>query len=843
MKKINKKGQNIKAILGPTNTGKTFYAMDRMLSHKTGMIGFPLRLLARENYEKAIILAGNENVALVTGEEKIIPDQAKYFCCTVESMPIERRVCFLCVDEIQLASDKDRGHIFTDRLLNARGSEETVFLGSEIIKTLIEKLLPNCKIETRPRLSKLSYSGIKKITRLEEKSAIVTFSIPEIYRIADTVRSLKGGAAVVMGALSPKTRNSQVDMFQNNQVDYIVATDAIGMGLNLNINHVAFAATAKFDGKRMENLQTNEIAQIAGRAGRSSKNGTFGVIDNNLKFEKSVVESIENHNFPLIKHIWWRNSNLNFNSVQCLVHSLEMSSPSIHLKKKGNALDLITLINFSKLDYIKKIRISDNDVKLLWDICQIPDFVNSFSDKYFNLLKKLFQILLDRRLSNDWINNQIKIFDKYDGEIDSLLNRIANIRTWTYITNKSNWIEEAEYWQTKTKSIEDKLSDVLHERLTKKFVDKKMTMLTKKMNEKTPLTTSVKFDGKVFVEEQEVGQLKSFKFIPIISKSDQTRKLLTVARKALSDEISRRIKDFLSSSENSIKINFDGVVLWMGDAIGKLAKGKEIYYPTFILDDLEMLSIDQKRIIEKKTNEFIKKQIFSIFKDAILLKTTNLDLSITKNIKAITFQVYEGVGCAITENLPFEINKLTLQEKKVLANLGIRLGVKSIYSPNLIKPNAINLKAILWLIFHKLSTNNIIFNEGRVKLKLDKNMPIDFYKFIGFKTFKTFCLRVDIFEKLLVQIRTISKKSPFKMNSSMLSIAGATILEMLEILESQNFVVKQKKSSENPKIDDYLFGKKRNLKKFFSTKIDKSFKSKQNINSPFSVLKSLKIHK
>ncbi len=436
---------SVKALLGPTNTGKTYYAMDRMLSHNSGIIGFPLRLLARENYEKAVVQVGKENVALVTGEEKIIPPQARYFCCTVESMPLERSFSFVSIDEIQLAADPERGHVFTDRILNARGTEETIFLGAETIRPLLQKILSNCIVEIRPRLSTLSYIGVKKITRLKPRSAVVAFSVPEVYRIAELVRTKKGGAAIVMGALSPRTRNSQVELYQNGQVDYLIATDAIGMGLNMDIDHVAFASDNKFDGNFLRHLTAPEIAQIAGRAGRHSRNGTFGVVEDNLKFDEDTIDQIENHSFSPLKRIWWRNAELNFSSLKKLINSLDAAPPFNFMRKKVGALDALCLNHLSEVDSIKNKINSKEALFLLWNVCQIPDFSNSLSGMHFNLLEKTFELLLKGKLDNDWIKSQIERHDRLDGEIDTLLNRISNIRTWTFITNRKSWLDEPEY--------------------------------------------------------------------------------------------------------------------------------------------------------------------------------------------------------------------------------------------------------------------------------------------------------------------------------------------------------------------------------------------------------------
>ncbi len=432
----------IVAILGPTNTGKTYMAIEKMMEFNSGIFGFPLRLLAREVYDKCVLKLGSEKVALITGEEKILPSSAQYFICTVESMPKDKVVDFVAVDEIQMCADRERGHIFTDRLLNSRGELLTMFLGSQIMKNIISDLVTGVEFVKQERFSKLTFNGHKKISRLKRKTALIAFSIEEVYALAELIRRQKGGAAVVMGSLSPKTRNSQVDLYQNGQVDYLIATDAIGMGLNLDIDHVAFASNFKFDGSIYRSLSPNEIAQIAGRAGRFSKNGTFGVIDNQLTLDKKLVEMVEKHEFPSLLNIWWRNSKLDFSSIRALIKSLEIPSSSKFLKRKGNALDLISLSNMSKLNVVKKNQYNKFLVSLLWDICQIPDFGNIYSDRHFNLLETLFNYLIEGKIDNNWMKSQIVGLNRIDGEIETLINRIANIRTWTYITNKNNWIND-----------------------------------------------------------------------------------------------------------------------------------------------------------------------------------------------------------------------------------------------------------------------------------------------------------------------------------------------------------------------------------------------------------------
>ncbi len=852
MNNPNFKDNNLKAILGPTNTGKTFYAMERMLSHASGMIGFPLRLLARENYDKAVNVVGLNKVALITGEEKIIPKNAKYFCCTVEAMPVEKNVAFLCVDEIQLASDLERGYVFTDRLLNARGEEETLFLGSEIIKKIIQKLLPDCKIENRPRLSRLSYAGVKKITRLKERSAIVTFSIPEIYRIAELVRTQKGGAAVVMGALSPRTRNHQVEMYQSGDVNYLVATDAIGMGLNLDIDHVAFASDMKFDGNNSRKLFATEISQIAGRAGRSTKNGTFGIISDELKFDKDIIQMVENHEFNSLSHIWWRNSNLDFSSIKNLFISLEEQPDKNILRKKGNALDFLCLGELSKLEYVNKNKNNKLLNELLWDICQIPDFGNIFSDRHIKLLEQLYTILKDGKIEDDWLKSQIMPLSRLDGEIDTLINRISNIRTWTYITNKTNWINDANLWQHETKKIENKLSDELHERLTKRFVDKKIAILSKKMNEKIDLEAVIKFDGKVLVEGQEVGYLRNFDFVPEISSDEYYSRILTAARKALPKELDKKVNEFLNSSEEALKLDDNGNVLWMESSIGKLSKGDSIYTPKIVLNFFDMLSLEQRTKIQKKCEESISEIINKTL--ASCLKLKNLDkienekedkvIELSSKVKAINFHLFEGLGHTSVKNIPFQIQKINENDRLAIAKLGIRLGVNLIYLPILLKPKIIKLKAILWSIYNNKFFVNHLPEEGRVNCQMNKNVKEDFYFFIGYIPCGNIGLRLDIYERLSALVRKEGKKTKFKITEEMLSIAGFT-KECLKdfIINNMKYKLLKKDKSENDQ--EYFFQKTNKTNKFKNTKKSKikNFKvnsTKLNKDSPFYILKSLK---
>ena len=879
-KNLSNKNSNVKAILGPTNTGKTYYAMDRMLAHSSGVIGFPLRLLARENYDKAVSQVGISQVALVTGEEKIIPPYAKYFCCTVESMPLNREFSFVCVDEIQLAADPDRGYIFTDRILHSRGLKETVLLGAETIRPLLQKILPDIIIETRPRLSTLSFIGVKKLTRLKPRSTIVAFSVPEVYKIAELIRTKKGGAAIVMGALSPRTRNSQVDLYQNGQVDYLIATDAIGMGLNMDIDHVAFASDSKFDGNIPRYLTPPEIAQIAGRAGRSTRNGTFGVIDESLKFDEETIEQVESHSFFPLKNLWWRNTDLNFSSVNKLVKSLDKAPPFNFMRKKVGALDAICLTHLSQIDTIKAKIENEENLSLLWNICQIPDFSNTLSGMHFNLLEKTFELLLSKgKLDNEWIKSQITRLDRYDGEIDTLLNRIANVRTWTFITNRSNWLDETEYWQDQAKTIEDKLSDELHERLTQRFVDKKIVVLNKTLKEFNNLEAIVRIDGKVFVEGEEVGTLKGFDFIPTLSDGENAAPILSAARKTLPKEISRRVKELLMSDNAAFKFDNDGNILWQSNIVASLVNGENIYSPKININSSELLSDEQIKQIQLRIIEAVEGNIKSILSEAINLKDPafqNIEkkyfnnnqneeksaeeeklpiINLSGKALGIAYEVYEGLGSAKTSSLSMSINTLSDDEKTQLAKLGLRLGIETIYLPNLLKPSAIKLRALLWSVFYQNFSDHGTPPDGRVSVVMQPEANHDFLRAIGFVPLGDLALRADIAERLSALIRLEARSGRFRITDAMLSIAGSTKIQMEKILYELNYVkVGEEPSNLADQIPILIFERKKNNKKIktkhLSQKKDKllTSKSKKNLKnekkldplSPFAILKSLK---
>ena len=600
----------ITALLGPTNTGKTFLAIETMLSFDSGMIGFPLRLLAREVYDKVIKKVDKNSVALITGEEKIIPANSKYFLCTVESMPVDKNLDFVGIDEIQMCFDHERGHIFTDRLLNLRGEKLTMFMGSNTIKNLISNLKEDIEIIKKERLSKLVYSGYKKISRIERKSAIIAFSAEEVYAIAELLRRQKGGAAIVMGSLSPKTRNAQVQLYQSGDVDYLVATDAIGMGINMDLNHVYFSNLKKFDGKKLRRLNLSEIGQIAGRAGRHLNDGSFGITGECKEIRSEEIEMLESHRFEEIQTIYWRNSKLNFKSLRGLINSLE-EKPNKNWLRRINECEDEKVLKYLVKDNLIKIEENEKEIKLLWECCQIPDFVKKTYGHHLEIVKKVFEFLKgkDARISNQYMKKQLINLDKLEGNIDSISNRIANVRTWSYVSNKSNWVENQDYWIERTKYLEDKLSDRLHEELTKSFIDKRASVLAKGLKQDIIFDTKILDDQSVMINDQFIGSLKGLKLeldLKIGALDADIKSLKKAARQNLTPEFIRRID--LIIKDGNLVLNDDFKIYWQKNCIAKITPGKDYLNPEISLVVDEMIESNEKKRLNKFLNRWLAKK-------------------------------------------------------------------------------------------------------------------------------------------------------------------------------------------------------------------------------------------
>jgi ATP-dependent RNA helicase SUPV3L1/SUV3 len=775
------------ALLGPTNTGKTHLALERMLGHRTGMIGFPLRLLARENYDRIVRLKGVNSVALVTGEEKIIPPYAQWFVCTVESMPLDRQVGFLAIDEIQLCGDPERGHIFTDRLLHARGTDETMFMGAETIKPLIRRLVPQAEFITRPRLSSLTYTGPRKITRLPSRSAIVAFSAAEVYALAELIRRQRGGAAVVLGALSPRTRNAQVALYQAGEVDYLVATDAIGMGLNMDVDHVAFASGRKFDGQVARALEATEVAQIAGRAGRHMNNGTFGTTGDVPGLDPMIVEAVENHHFSPLKKLQWRNSALRFTSIGALINSLDQIPDIPGLMRAREADDRLALTALSRdADALSRAQTPDR-VRLLWEVCQIPDFRKSLAEQHSKLLGAIFHHLTEKQgnLPSDWLDRQVKRLDRTDGDIDTLMNRIANVRTWTYISHRADWVTDGVMWQERTRALEDRLSDALHQRLTQRFIDRRTAILVKKLKSDERLISEVAGDGQVTVEGETVGRLIGFRFA--IDRSDsgsEARALSAAARAALIPEIAGRVAGLCGDADDAFALDGQAQVTWRGAPVATLTAG-----PLPLQPGLEILSSDWlegavKRDVETRMAAWLAATLDEQFKPLVVADDDNL----SGPVRGLLFQLAEHLGSLPRRSVAAPLDRLTGSDRKTLARRGVRLGLESVFLPELLRPRIQATRALLWCL-HRGQGWIAAPSPGRVSLPA--TAPAAFYEAIGYRKLGPVALRLDILERFAADLRKLARQGPLAPPTLWQSSLGVTAEDMLKIIAALGYAQKQ----------------------------------------------------
>ena len=747
------------AVLGPTNTGKTYLAIERMLGHESGMIGFPLRLLARENYDRIVAIKGAKQVALITGEEKIAPPGARYFVCTVESMPVDRPVSFLAVDEVQMAADPERGHFFTDRLLHARGMNETMLLGADTIRPVLNRLLPDIDMVARPRFSKLSYVGSKKATRLPRRSAVVGFSANEVYEIAELVRRQRGGTAIVMGAMSPRTRNAQVDMFQSGEVDYLVATDAIGMGLNMDVNHVWFASLRKFDGRSSRPLRAVELAQIAGRAGRHMNDGTFGTTADVSGLEPEVVEAIENHRFDPLREVQWRNSDLDFRTVPALIASLNVPPDHAALQRvreQDDQLALQTLAAHS--DFLPRVR-TPQRVRLLWEVCQVPDFRKTMTEEHTRLLGQLFGHLTQggERLPEDWIESHVKRLEHFDGDIDTLMARIAHVRTWTYISHRPDWIQRATHWQERARAIEDRLSDALHQRLTQRFVDRRAALLVRRLRDEGEMTTSVAAAGEVTVEGEHLGRIEGFRFVPDAAESHADQKaVMSAALRALRQDLPARLQAFAGSADGEIVFDSQLRVCWGGGPVARLLPSGDILAPK-----VEALATD---LLDGPAREEVRKRAATWVETRIRLGLSELmDARATTELPAgargVVFQLCEGLGMLSRRPIEDQLAQLGEEDRKALARLGVRVGVYSIYFPSMLKPVPIRLRAGLWMVARNRETIPPLPAEGRTSMDLPQGAEREFYATIGYLPLGNHAIRADMVERLAAMARQAVRES------------------------------------------------------------------------------------
>ncbi|WP_420415649.1 helicase-related protein [Roseibium sp.] len=759
------RSRTVTAVLGPTNTGKTHLAIERMLAQPSGLIGLPLRLLAREVYGRIAERSGTESVALITGEEKIIPKKPRFWVSTVEAMPLDLNTEFVAIDEVQLAGNLDRGHVFTDRILNLRGRSETLLLGSATARPLLEKLLPGLNVITRPRMSILSYAGSKKVSRLPARSAIVAFSSDEVYSIAELLRRQRGGAAVVLGSLSPRTRNAQVELFQNGDVDHLVATDAIGMGLNLDVHHIAFAGNRKYDGYQYRQLTPSEMGQIAGRAGRHTKDGTFGVTGRVDPLDDELIEQIESHHFASLKVLQWRNSALDFSSSANLRRSLDLPPKEDGLARAPTGDDITALEHLLRDSAINDMAKGVKAVELLWDVCQVPDYRKIAPANHGDLLATIFTHLIrENAIEDDWFARQLAFADRTDGDIDTLANRIAHIRTWTYVANRPDWLADPAHWQGVTRGIEDKLSDALHDRLTQRFVDRRTSVLMRRLRENAMLEAEITSSGDVLVEGQHIGNLLGFRFAPDAAAEGPDEKTVrAAAQKALTTEIESRA-DKLGKSENSdFVLTSEGAIRWRGEPVAKLSASDDVLAPTVLLLADEHLTGPARDTVQNRLDLWVKAQIDTLLKPLTDLKTGE---GLEGLARGIAFRIVEGLGILERQDAADEIRQLDQDMRASLRKHGIRFGAYTIFVPALLKPAPSQLLAQLWALKHgSLDMNGMeelpqLSASGRTSIPVNPEINQALYKVVGFRVCGPRAVRVDILERLADLIRPLIAWKP-----------------------------------------------------------------------------------
>ncbi|MDN3275646.1 helicase-related protein [Frankia sp. RB7] len=751
-------GAGVTAVLGPTNTGKTHLAIERMLAHSSGMIGLPLRLLAREVYNKIVGRVGADAVALVTGEEKIKPKNPRYWVSTVEAMPRDLDVSFLAVDEIQIASDLERGHVFTDRILNRRGRDETLLLGAATMRPIIERLLPGVSMITRPRLSQLEFAGDRKITRQPRRTAIVAFSADEVYAIAELIKRQHGGAAVVLGSLSPRTRNAQVEMFQNGDVDYLVATDAVGMGLNLDVDHVAFASDRKFDGYQFRRLTPAEFAQVAGRAGRATRNGTFGTTGRCGPFEPELVNALQNHIFDPVKMLQWRNTRLDFSSLGALQVSLNLGPGHEALTRAPIAEDMRVLDHAARDVEVRDIAHGKDAVERLWEACQVPDYRKLSPAAHAELVTTLYGFLMQKGcIPDSWFAAQIDQADRIDGDIDTLSARIAQIRTWTFVANRPDWLKDPERWQGIAREVENKLSDALHERLTERFVDRRTSVLMRRLRENTSLNTEIGKTGEVIVEGHVIGRLDGFTFAPDAAEAGSDAKALQAAAQAvLAGEINTRAERLGNAPDDQFVLTSDGTIRWTGDAVARLTAAEEALHPRIRIISDERLTGAPREKVQARLDLWLKTHIEKLLGPMFELSKAE---DVTGIARGIAYQLVEALGVLERPKIANELKDLDQPSRATLRKYGVRFGAYHIYFPGILKPAARALAALLWALkqdnvdLSALSGAQHLASSGRTSFPVDKQLPRDAYRVLGYKQAGERAVRVDILERLADLIR------------------------------------------------------------------------------------------
>ena len=776
----------ITAVLGPTNTGKTHYAIERMLAHRTGVIGLPLRLLAREVYDRIVAVRGPRVVALVTGEERIVPERAAYWVCTVEAMPVGIGPDFLAVDEIQLCADPERGHVFTDRLLNARGLHETLFLGAETMRGAIAGLIPKARFMTRQRFSELTYVGAAKVARMKPRSAIVGFSVENVYALAELLKRQKGGAAVVMGALSPRTRNAQVELYQNGDVDYLVATDAIGMGLNLDVAHVAFSSTVKFDGRRMRPLMANELAQIAGRAGRFTAAGTFGVTGEAPPLSDEMVEAIQDNRFAPVRRLMWRNSDLRYGSAAALVASLEARTENPWLSRARDADDLAALKTLAADPYVAARASGPEGVRRLWEVCRIPDFRGIGPGEHAAILTQIHAFLCDvGRVPDDWMSRQVKRIDRVEGDIDTLSKRLAYIRTWTYVAQRAGWLDDGDHWRGATRAVEDRLSDALHGALTQRFVDRRTSVLLRRLKQKEAMVAEVNDAGEVTVEGQLLGRLEGFRFRQeSVADAGEAKAMRQAAAQVLAPQFSLRADRFYNAPDTEMDFTEQGGLMWGNAAVGRIVAGADGLRPgvTAFVDD--EAGEDARTRVERRLQHFVDRKVAALMEP---LRAMQSDEALTGLARGFAFRLVEGFGILPRASVAGEVKSLGQDERALLRKHGVRFGQFTVFLPALLKPAPTRLRLVLWSLAEGLQEFPEAPPPGLVTIPAEPGAPAERYAMSGYRAAGERAIRIDMLERLADMIRGQDTRGGFEASADMLSITGLTLDQFADLMRGLGY--------------------------------------------------------
>lgn len=784
------------AVLGPTNTGKTHYAIERMLGYPSGIIGLPLRLLAREVYDKIVAARGPSVVALVTGEERIVPPRTQYWVCTVEAMPEGMGADFVAVDEIQLCADPERGHVFTDRLLRMRGQKETQFLGSHTMRGAIAAMVPGVQFVGRERMSQLSYTGPRKLAKMPARSAIVGFSVDNVYAIAELLRRQKGGAAVVMGALSPRTRNAQVDLYQNGDVDYLVATDAIGMGLNLDIDHVAFSSLTKFDGRRMRNLAPNELGQIAGRAGRGMSHGTFGVTGEAPDLHPDAAQAIMDHRFTPISKLEWRNPALRLGSLDALIAALEERPADQWLSRARDADDLIALKTLAEQPDIRARATDGRSVQLLWDVCRVPDFRGISPAEHASLLETLFCDLHEYgRIPHDWLARQVKRIDRTDGDIDTLSKRLAFIRTWTYVTQRKGWVDDESHWREATRAVEDRLSDALHGALTQRFVDRRTSVLARRLKQKEAMVAEVNDQGQVTVEGEFVGRLEGFRFIRDKSAAGAEAKTLAQASlKALAPHFHLKADRFYNAPDTEIDFTEQGGLMWGEQAVGKLVAGSDALQPQVVAFVDEEAGGDVLAKVQRRLQHFIDRKVATLFEPLLKIQR---DEELTGLARGFGFQLVEAMGVLPRGEVAEDVKALDQDARAALRKHGVRFGQFTVFMPLLLKPAPTRLRLVLWSLRQKLDDFPESPPAGLVTVPVPADALPGYLAMAGYRAAGERAIRIDMLERLADLLRAEDSRGGFEAKPDMLSITGTTLEQFADLMRGLGYKAER---GERPKV-------------------------------------------